>query len=219
MITITAFKWVPPLVQGLVRDLRVRWALEEAGLEYETKLIEPGREVSPAYHMQQPFGQVPSYREGDLVLFESGAIVLHIAERCAALMPSETAARERTLCWLFAALSSVEIAVVPFAEADDFAADEPWAALRRADAEAFARTRLRQLAAWLGDREYLEGRFTVADLMMATVLRIPRRSGIVDSEPNLRAYKERCEARPAFARALAAQVAPYADNGPVRTSP
>jgi len=214
MITITAFKWVPPLVQGLVRDLRVRWALEEAGLEYHTKLIQPGLPTSADYHMHQPFGQVPAYEEDGLVLFESGAIVLHIAERCPALLPAEPEARARAVTWMFAALSSIELVVVPVATMNDFQRDKEWPAERRAEAEAFARRRLKDLAAWLGDREYLEDRFTAGDLLMSTVLRIPRGTDLLDAEPTLQRYKERCEARPAFQRALAAQMASYAAGPP-----
>jgi glutathione S-transferase len=210
MITITAFQWVPPNVQGLVRDLRVRWALEEAGLDYHTQLRDPTVPASADYRAHQPFGQVPAYEEDGLVLFESGAIVLHIAQRCDVLLPAEPEARARAVTWMFAALTSIEIAVVPHAEMNDFHRDKEWPAERRAEVEAFARKRLRDLAAWLGDREYLEGKFTAGDLLMSTVLRIPRGTDLLDAEPTLKAYKERCEARPAFIKALADQMAPFA---------
>lgn len=208
-ITVSAFQWVPPFAQGLVRDLRVRWALEEAGLEYSAWLIDPSVQTSADYRRRQPFGQVPVLEEKGLVLFESGAIVLHIAERSEALLPAEPVARARAVAWVFAALNSIEIVIQQLAEIDLFHADAEWARLRRPDVEAAVQERLAQLAAWLGEREYLEDRFTAGDLMMTTVLRILRHTDLLDAQPALRAYKQRCEARPAFARALAGQLAPF----------
>ena len=209
MITISAFKWVPSFAQGLVRDLRVRWALEEAGLPYQVKLIDPKIQASPDYRARQPFGQVPFLEEDGLVLFESGAIVLHIGARSEALLPADAAARARAVTWLFAALNSIEIMIQPLAEIDLFHAGEDWASRRRATVEEALRGRLGELAGWLGDREYLEDRFTAGDLMMTTVLRILRHTDVLEAYPTLAAYQARCEARPAFQRALRDQMAAF----------
>ncbi|MCY1042658.1 glutathione S-transferase family protein [Corallococcus sp. bb12-1] len=213
MIRISAFKWVPPFAQGVVRDLRVRWALEEAGLPYEAQLIDPEVQASSDYRELQPFGQVPVFEEEGLALFESGAIVFHIASRNEVLLPRDEADRARAITWMFAALNSIEIHVQQLAEIDLFAPDKEWAKLHRPDVEKAVRRRLKELAMRLGDREYLEGRFTAGDLMMTTVLRILRHTDLLDSEPTLKAYKERCEARPAFQRALAAQMKPFETRG------
>ncbi|WP_437670140.1 glutathione S-transferase family protein [Sorangium sp. So ce131] len=212
MITITGFKWVPPFARGLVRDLRVRWALEEAGLSYRVRLIDAADKESVEHRALQPFGQVPTYEEGGLALFESGAIVLHIGARCEALLPADEGARARAVTWVFAALNTVEVAVQQLAALDLFYADQPWAKSRRPGAAAAVKQRLAELAAWLGDREYLEGRFTAGDLMMCTVLRILRHTDLLDAEPALAAYKERCEARPAFQKALADQLASFEER-------
>lgn len=209
MITVTTFRWVPPFARGLVRDLRVRWALEEAGRPYATRLLDHQDRDDAAFRSQQPFGQVPVYQEDDLVLFESGAIVAHVAAGSETLLPAEPHARARTLCWLFAALNSVEVTIQPLADIDLFHADENWAQARRPAAEANVRGRLAELAAALGDRPYLEGGFTAADLMMTTVLRILRHTDLVAAEPVLADYQTRCEARPAFQRALADHMAVY----------
>ncbi len=209
MITISAFKWVPPFAQGQVRDLRARWALEEAGLPYEARLIDAADQKSADYRTRQPFGQVPVFEEDGLVLFESGAIVLHIGERSDILLPTDQAARARAITWLFAALNTMEIPIQRLAEIDLFHADQEWAKLRRPGVEKAVRRRLAELAAWLGDRDYLEDRFTVGDLMMATVLRILRHTDLVASEPKLNAYLDRCVARPAFLRAHRAQMAAF----------
>jgi glutathione S-transferase len=209
MITITAFKWVPPFAQGLVRDLRVRWALEEADLAYRTRLIDFNDQASAAYRARQPFGQVPVFEEDRVVLFESGSIVLHIGARSEALMPAEEAKRARAITWLFAALNTIEVVIQPLAEIDLLWPDEEWAKLRRPAAEAAVKRRLAELAAWLGNREYLEERFTIGDLMMAAVLRILRHTDLVKTEPKLSAYLARCEARPAFQRALRDQMAAF----------
>ena len=209
MITVTAFKWVPPFARGLVRDLRVRWALEEAGLRYEVKLLADGEKESDNYRAWQPFGQVPAYEENGLKLFESGAIVLRIAERSENLLPGDPAARARAIEWLFAALNSIEPSIANLGSIDLFYPDQEWAKLRRPDAEAAVRKRLGELAAALGDKPFLDGaRFTAGDLMMATVLRILRHTDLV-AESGLAAYLARCEARPAFQRALAAQMAVF----------
>lgn len=209
MITVTAFRWVPPFAQGLVRDLRVRWALEEAGLPYQTRLIDPKVQASSDYRQQQPFGQVPVLQDGDLTLFESGAIVLHIAERSEALLPHDPASRARAIAWLFAALNSVEYPVGQLAEIDLFHEGEAWTAARRVQVAEMAHSRLGELATALGTQDYLEARFTVGDLMMTTVLRNLRQTDIVERHPSLKAYQARCEARPAFQAALAAQMADF----------
>lgn len=209
MITISAFKWVPPFARGQVRDLRVRWALEEAGLPYQVRLIDADDQASPDYRAQQPFGQVPMFEENGLVLFESGSIVLHIGARSEVLVPTDDAGRARAITWLFAALNSIEVVLQPLAELDFFYPDQEWAKLRRPDAEKAVKRRLAELASWLGDREYLEDRFTVGDLMMSTVLRIAGHTGLVDAVPKLKAYQGRCEARPAFQRALHDQLTSF----------
>lgn len=207
MITISAFRWVPPFAQGQVRDLRVRWALEEAGLPYRSRLLEPGEQDTPEYRALQPFGQVPVFEEDGRVLFESGAIVLHIGERSEALLPKAAAARARAVQWLIAALNSIEPHIMNYAVLDLFYAEETWAKLRGESAKAFAHHRLRSLAAALGDKPYLDGEsFTAGDLMMATVLRIVPE--LIPDE-RLSAYVARCTARPAFARALAAQLGDF----------
>jgi glutathione S-transferase len=208
-ITVTAFSSVPPLAQGLVRDLRVRWALEEAGLEYRTRLIGAEDKDTADYRARQPFGQVPVYEEDGLVLFESGAIVLHIGARSEALLPADPAKRARAVTWVFAALNSIETFVQPLVAIDLFYADQEWAKLRRPGALEAAERRLAALAAWLGKREYLEDSFTAGDLMMTSVLRFLRHTDVLDRQPALKAYKERCEARPAFVKALADQLASF----------
>jgi glutathione S-transferase len=213
-ICITAFKWVPPFAQGLVRDLRVRWALEEAGLPYTEKLLGPGDQNSPFHRAVQPFGQVPVYEEDGLTLFESGSIVMHIAEKTPALLPADAAGRARALTWIFAALNSVEPHVQNLTTIDLFFPNEEWAKLRRAGAEKIAKSRLEAVATSLEGRDYLDGQFTAGDLVMTTVLRILRHTSLVKDMPALAAYQARCEARPAFGRALAAQVAHFEKNEP-----
>jgi glutathione S-transferase len=214
MITVTAFRWVPPFAQGLVRDLRVRWALEEAGLPYEERLIGAEEQAGADYRGQQPFGQVPVYEEDGLTLFESGAILLHIAERSDALLPADPAARARAIVWIFAALNTIEPPIQNLAAIDLFFAEEEWAKQRRTGAVQMVERRLDELDAWLGDRDCLEDRFTAADLLMTTVLRILRHTDLVARRPALDAYRERCESRPAFALALAAQLAAFARHAP-----
>jgi glutathione S-transferase len=210
MITVSAFASVPPFARGLVRDLRVRWALEEAGLPYTTRLLERGEGDSPEYRALQPFGQVPIFMQDDFVLFESGAIVLHIGERCEVLLPKEAEARARATQWVIAALNSIEPVVMNVVAIDAFYADQEWAKLRRPSAEALLRHRLASLSKALGDKPYLDGtRFTAGDLMMATVLRMLRHTDIVTSDQRLAAYVERCVARPAFQRALNAQLGDF----------
>jgi glutathione S-transferase len=212
MIRVSAFRWVPPFARGLVRDLRVRWALEEAGLPYEERLIGQDDKASKGYRALQPFGQVPTYEEDGLVLFESGAIVLHLGERSETLLPRDPKARARVTTWMFAALNSIEPSVQHLAGLDLFYAEEEWAKLRRPSAEEAAKQRLAELATALDGRNYLVDRFSAAHLLMTTVLRILRHTDLVKQQPALEAYRLRCEDRPAFQKALAAQLAAFTPN-------
>lgn len=213
MVTLTTFGRVPPFARGFVRDVRVRWALEEAGIPYRTNLVGPGGRDEAGHFAQQPFGQVPVIEDDGLVLFESGAIVLHVARRSEALMPPDPAGRARAEMWVLAALSSIEIVVQPLVEIDLFHADEDWAKARREAVEQRARRRLRQLAARLDGREYLEDRFTAGDLMMATVLRELADTDLVAGDTILAPYLARCVARPAFRRALRDHMAVFESAG------
>ena len=209
MIILTAFRSVPPVVRGLVRDVRVRWALEESGIPYRERLI--GREdlATPVYRALQPFGQVPAIEEDGFKLFESGAIVLHITERSEALMPADAAGRARTTAWVFAAVNTVEPPVQNLVGVDLFYAGEAWAAARRPQLVEMVEHRLAALEDWLGSRDYLEDRFTAGDLLMTTVLRMLRHTDLVSARPALKSYQERCEARPAFQKALADHLKPF----------
>jgi glutathione S-transferase len=209
MITLSAFRWVPPSVQGIVRDVRVRWALEEAGIPYQERLIGAEDQASAGYRALQPFGQVPAIEMGELKLFESGAIVIHIADRSEALMPLDPNARARTSAWVFAALNSVEPSIQNLAEIDLFRAQEAWVPLRRPQVVEAVQKRLTAVENWLGGRDYLEDRFTAADLMMTSVLRILRHTDIVSERPTLKAYQERCEGRLAFKKAMADHLKPF----------
>jgi len=210
MIKISAFAWVPEFAQGQVRDLRARWALEEAGLAYRSRLLEQGDQDKPDYRALQPFGQVPILEEDGHVLFETGAIVLYIGERSETLLPKDPAARARATQWLVSALNSIEPFLMNVAVIDLFYANEEWAKLRRPGAVDFARMRLSSLSKSLGDKPYLDGdRFTAGDLMMTTVLRILRHTDIVTSDKRLAAYIDRCTSRPAFKRAFDAQVGDF----------
>lgn len=211
-IEVTAFAWVPDFARGQVRDLRVRWALEEVGLAYRERLLDALSPRPEEYFQEQPFGQVPAYRDETVQLFESGAIVLHIGERAEALLPHDAAGRARATAWLIAALNSVEPRIMELAIIDFFHPDAEWGRLRRPEVEQKVRERLGRLSAWLGDKDYLEGRFTVGDLLMAAVLRGLRHTGLVAEHANLAAYLARCEARPAFQRAVAAQLAAFDRN-------
>jgi glutathione S-transferase len=208
-VRISAFDWVPDFARGQVRDLRVRWALEEAGIDYAVTKLDATRERPAAYLEEQPFGQVPSYRDSDVSLFETGAIVLHIGEKTEALLPRDPAGRARATSWLIAALNSVEPFCMQLATIDIFARGEEWARLRRPGVIESIEARLARLSAALGDKEYLEGRFTAGDLMMTTVLRSLHGKGVIERHENLVGYRARCEARPAFRRALAAQLADF----------
>jgi len=210
-IKVSAYRWVPPFAQGLVRDLRVRWALEEAGMPYEERLLD-FRNKPDGYRKLQPFGQVPTFEEDGLVLFETGAIVLHIAERSTLLLPPDPSARARATSWMFAALNSVEPSIMSLIQIDlKFAGDAAATEMREAAVDA-VKGRLASVAAWLGERDYLEDRFTAGDLLMVTVLRFLRHTDMVTTMPALAAYQARCEARPAFQKALAAQMAVFAEN-------
>lgn len=212
-ITITAFERSPDGGQGLARDTRVRWALEEAGQPYEVRLVSFRAMKEPAHLRLHPFGQIPTYEEGDLALFETGAIVLHIGERHPGLLPSDAGARARAIAWMFAAVNTVEPPILELANARILESDRPWSKERLPIVEDRVRDRLRQLSDRLGDAEWLEGAFTAGDLMMVSVLLRLRSSGILDEYPNLAAYVARGEARPAYQRAFAAQLAINANPG------
>lgn len=206
-IVITAFERSPDGGKGLARDTRVRWALEEVGLPYEVRLVSFEAKKEQPHLGLHPFGLIPTYEEGDLVLFESGAIVLHIAENHLGLLPEDPGARARAITWMFAALSTVEppileIVIVRFAEGD-----KPWSEERLELVKDRIRDRLAQLSDRLGDAEWLDGEFSAGDLMMVSVLLRSRPSGLLDEFPNLAAYAARGEARPAYQRAFAAQLA------------
>ena len=212
-IEITAFRWVPEFAQGVVRDLRARWALEEAGLDYKVRLLDQQR--PPEYLKEQPFDQVPILREGDLQIFESGAIVQYVGERSEALLPRDSTGRYRAIQWTYAALNSVEPAILNLLLIDVFYKDEEWAKLRRAGAADFARLKLKRLSDWLGDKTWLEGdRFTIGDLVMTTTLRFLRHTDMVAQFPNLAAFVKRAEARPTFQQALSDQLATFREHQP-----
>jgi glutathione S-transferase len=213
MIKLSAFRWVPPGARGLVRDLRVRWALEEVGQPYTVQLIGLEDKDSAAYRAKQPFGQVPVIEDDGFVLFESAAIVMRIAEKSNALMPADNEACSRVIAWMFAAVNSVEPHIQNLTIHDLHYAKEDWAAKRRPSLLEMAQKRLAALAAFMKDRDYLEGdHFTIADLLMTTVLRIPRHCDLVAQYPVLEAYMKRNEARPAFQRALDAQLADFEEK-------
>lgn len=217
MITVSAFRWVPPFAQGQVRDLRVRWALEEAGQPYEEWLLGPADQGSPEYRSLQPFGQVPGARFDDSGMFESGAIVLRIAEDSEALMPRDQNGRWRAITWVLAALNTIEPPVMALATLFFFKG-EAWTAFAKPAYEAEVAKRLDVLEHRLSDRDYLEDRFTAGDLLMATVLRILDDTDLVSERPALAAYQARCLARPAFTRALAAQMRPFKEAEAARAS-
>jgi glutathione S-transferase len=207
--TITAFAASPDRGRGLARDMRVRWALEEVGQPYEVRLLSFEAMNEPAHLALHPFGQIPTYEDGDLTLFESGAIVFHIAERHAGLLPQDANARARAVAWMFAALTTVEPPIVDRTIAVLMERDQPWAEARLPLVDARIRERLDELSRRLGDAEWLDGAFSAGDLLMAHVLLRLRASGILDEYPNLQAYVARAEARPAYKRAFAAQLAVF----------
>lgn len=209
---VSAYAWVPDVAKGFVRDLRVRWALEEAGQPYDVELIR--LDDKTAYRAKQPFGQVPAYVDDEVEMFESGAIVLHLAQRHEALMPRDPAGRARVQTWMICALNTLEIPVAMLAELDIFCAGQAWTEGHRPRVEGWVRQRLGELAARLGDNPYLDGQaFTAGDLLMADVLRsVPEK--ILAEQPILVAYLARCTARPGFQKALAAQMADFTGAPP-----
>lgn len=213
-VTITAFDWVPDFAKGQVRDLRVRWALEEVGQPYAVRYLAQGEQKEAPHRACQPFGQVPTFEEGDLLLFESGAIVWHVAERFPGLMPADPAVRARSLEWLLAALNSVEPPIVDWTMATLFEAGEPWSAPRVPSTVKRMTDRLKEASDRLGDAEWFAGAFGPGDLLMVSVLRILDGTGVLDPFPNLAAYVARGTARPAFARALADQMAGFTGAPP-----
>lgn len=204
--TITAFKTSPDRGRGLARDMRVRWALEEVGQPYDVRLVTFAEMKLPAHRALHPFGQIPTYEEGDLVLFESGGIVLHIAQTRAGLLPDDPDARARAITWMFAALSTVEQSIVELQFVLFTERDKSWHEERLAMVHDRIRARLGELSDRLGDADWLDGAFSAADLMMASVLLRTRGSGLLDEYPRLAAYVARAEARPAYQRAFAAQL-------------
>ena len=213
-ITITAFERSPDGGKGLARDTRVRWALEEVGQPYEVRLVSFRAMKEPAHLSLHPFGQIPTYEEGDLALFETGAIVFHLAQRHAGLLPDDANARARAITWLFAALNTVEPPILDLSIAKFQEGDKPWSKERLPLVEDRIRNRLGPLSARLGDADWLDGAFSVGDLMMVSVLLRLRPSGILDEFANLAAYVARGEARPAYKRAFAAQLAINASKPP-----
>ncbi len=211
-IAVWGFSFAPPFAHGLVRDLRVRWALREAGLPYETRLIGVEERTSAAHKQRHPFGMVPVFEADGRQLIESGAIVYAIAKESGALMPADQASRDQTLAWMFAALNTMDVPVQALFDIDVLNREEAWAPLARPHAVRNVERRLGELADALGERDYLLGRFTAADILMVTVLRFIRHTDLVASVPTLAAYVARCEARPAFREALGEQMAEYALN-------
>ncbi len=211
---ITAFERSPDRGQGLARDMSVRWALEEVGQPYDVRLLSFGEMKESAHRKLHPFGQIPTYEEDDLVLFESGAIVFHIAERHAGLLPADANARARAVVWMFAALSTVEPPIVDLSMATLLERDKPWHKERLSILEDRVRVRLGELANRLGDADWLDNAFSAGDLLMVTVLRRLKSSGLLSEHPSVAAYVARGEARPAYKRAFAAQLAVFTGQPP-----
>ena len=207
--TVSAFRWVPDFARGLVRDLRVRWALEEIGRPYRTALLDGDRPRDDEYRQWQPFGQVPAFDDGELRLFESGAILLYLGVQDERLLPRELEARWRATAWMIAALNSVEPPISMLASYDIFNAGKDWAKAARPAALGLIEMRLRSVSDALAGKDWLAGKFSIADIMMVTVLRNLRHTEIVGGFANLADFVERGEARPAFGRALAAQAADF----------
>ncbi len=212
--TITAFAHSPDRGRGQARDMRVRWALEEAGQPYHVRLVSFGEMKEPAHRALHPFGQIPTYQEGGMSLFETGAIILHLAERHAGLLPADLNARARAIAWMFAALNTVEPPIIERETARLVERDRPWFRERLPLLDDRVRVRLADLSARLGDADWLDGAFSAGDLLMVTVLRRLNTSGLVDEHPNLAAYVARGEARPAYGRAFAAQLAVFTGGLP-----
>lgn len=213
-IEISAFRWVPPFAQGLVRDLRIRWALEEIGRPYRVRLLDATHPRPAEYYEEQPWGQVPIYKDEEVQLFESGAILIHLGMKDERLLPLETSARMRGIAWLIAALNSVEPAIFPLILVNVFNRGEPWADEARPKFMERIEGRLKGLSEALGDKEWLEDRFSIGDLMMVTALRQLRNDKILDQFPNVVAFVKRGEARPAFKAALSDQLAVYREHEP-----
>ena len=208
-ITITAFESSPDRGRGLARDMRVRWALEEVGQPYDVRLVSFKTMKEPAHLALHPFGQIPTYEEGDLALFESGAIVFHIAERHAGLLPDDANARARAINWMFAALSTVEPPIADCDIVEYMESDKTWQNERQRMVDDRIRVRLGELSRRLGDADWLDGAFSAADILMVHVLRRLEGSGLLEEYPNLAAYIVRAEARPAYKRAFADQLAVF----------
>ena len=211
---ITAFRWVPPFAEGLVRDLRIRWALEEIGRDYRVRLLYAMNPRPADYFAEQPFGQVPAYRDDQVQLFESGAILIHLGIEDERLLPTHRNERMRAVAWLIAALNSVEPMIFELVNIDIFNRGQDWTRERRPQVVEKIQERLRLLAEALGDRDWFEGRFTIGDLIMVTVLRNLRHTDLVAGEPRLAAFVARGESRPAFQRALGDQLAIFAQHHP-----
>ena len=213
-VEITAFRWVPPFAAGLVRDLRIRWALEEIDRPYRVRLLDALNPRPHCYFAEQPFGQVPAYRDRDVQLFESGAILIHLGLQDERLLPAEPSARARAIAWLIAALNSVEPSFFELATINIFAKGQAWTEERRPQVIETIRKRLALLADALGEEDWFEGRFSIGNLMMASVLRNLRGTDLVSEQPKLAVFLERSQARPAFQRALADQMAVFEQNQP-----
>jgi glutathione S-transferase len=212
--TITAFEQSPDRGRGLARDMRVRWAFEEVGQPYEVRLVSFGAMKEPAHRALHPFGQIPTYEEGGLVLFESGAILFHIAERHPGLLPDDANARARAMTWMVAALNTIEPPILDLQNTKLLERDKSWYQERLPVVEERIRVRLGELSARLGDADWLDGAFSAGDLMMVSVLIRLKASGILDEYPRLAAYVARGEARPAYKRAFAAQLAVFTGKSP-----
>lgn len=212
MPTITAFAASPDRGRGLARDMRVRWALEEVGQPYDVRLVTFAQMKEPAHIAIQPFGQIPTYEDGDLALFETGAILLHIAEEHPGLLPTDANARARAIAWMFAAIATVEPPIVEWSAAMILERDKPWFDQRLPMLQTNMRKRLGELSRHLGDSEWLDGDFSVADIMMTHVIQRAKSSGLVEEFPNLAAYLARAESRPAYQRAFAAQLKVFEES-------
>ena len=213
-IEITAFRWVPPFAQGLVRDLRLRWALEEMGRAYHVRLLDATKPRPREYFCEQPWGQVPSYRDDEVQLFESGAILIHLGMKDERLLPVDTEGKMRAIAWVIGTLNSVEPAIFPLTLLDVFNKGEPWAREARPKFMDLLNGRLKCLSEALGDKEWLEERFTIGDLTLVTALRQLRDTEGLDQFPNLSALVKRGEERPAFKRALSDQLAVFREHEP-----
>lgn len=213
-IEISAFRWVPDFAAGLVRDLRIRWALEETGRSYRVRLLDAMQPRPQDYFQEQPFGQVPVYRDGEVRLFESGAILIHLGLQDERLLPADPNGRGRTLAWLIAALNSVEPMIFELLDIDIFNRGQDWTVERRPQVVDTIDARLKLLSEALGDHEWFEGRFTIGNLMMVSVLRNLRHTDLVARHANLAAFVARGEARPAFQQALADQLSVFAEHQP-----